>query len=808
MRSSVAWCAGIGVAACVAASAVAPAEAPCVQRLLELADRSDATDSIVDPGWLDATLRAALHPLGVEELDDPAAWRCDWWSGLAIGARGAVPVDRGMAAVEPYEADGIRGMAVPPNCGGVVRDVEVDAQATVILRARVKLGDAKGEVLLQAQPLAEWHAPGDPRGPSRKKRLNAAQRNATMETRLTGGDGWSELELVIGPQIGRAGVRIVVASAADLFALDRVEVLVAPGWASLFGSTAVAALPTVRADGRCALTVGRVRAEGVLLPAGAKLAIDAVVPARAPRCEALFAPISVAGAAAPEIELKIDGESVATRELAAAAGSAGAESPLEFVEWRCDLARFAGRAVRLEFVARGGGACFVGAPLLLGATASPPPTLVLLSIDTLRADQLHGFGHPDARTPAIDRLAAEGTCFTGLHTASSWTLPAHASIMTALPAAAHGATRTERGIPSRARVLAEQLAAAGFATAAVTGGGMVDPQFGFAQGFDRYSMRDPALGPFVDDAGEASWPVEPALEWLERHRDVPTFLFVHTYCVHNYKPEPEFAARVPALDGFDLATQSQLLARATAGDATTRPLLVALYDAALRQVDERLVAPLLAQLDREGRAARSVVTLLSDHGDEWFDHERAFHGEELWSELTRVPWIARGPGFAAGAVDARPVGHVDVAPTLLARLGLPRLELCAGRDLLADPESVEPILESVWSAKRGAIDALIAGPWKLVRRKPSEDAAAVDRLFRIDDDPAERHDLSEQEPARHAQLIRLLDAKLAECRLLQAAVGGGTDGGGTDGGGTDGEVAIDPALEAELRALGYLGDEK
>ena len=805
MRSSVAWFAWfalIGVAACVAASAVAPAEAPCVQRLLELAERSGTTDSIVDPGWLDATLRAALHPLCVEELDEPAAWRRDWWSGLAIGARGALPVDRGMAAVELYEADGIRGMAVPPHCGGVVRDVEVGADATVILRARVKLGDPKGEVLLQAQPLAEWHAPGDPRGPSRKKRLNAAQRNATMETRVVGGDGWSELELVIGPQIGRAGVRIVVASAADLFALDRVEVLVAPGWASLFGSTAGAALPTVRADGRCALTVGRVRAEGVLLPAGAKLAIDLVVPARAPRCEALLVPISVAGAASPELELKIDGESVSTCPLA------GAESPREFVEWRSDLARFAGRAVRLEFVARGGGACFVGAPLLLGAAASPPPTLVLLSIDTLRADQLRGFGHPGVPTPAIDRLAAEGTRFSGLHTASSWTLPSHASIMTALPAAAHGATRTERGIPSRARVLAEQLAAAGFATAAVTGGGMVDPQFGFAQGFDRYSVRDPAMGPFVDDVGEANWPVEPALDWLERHRDVPTFLFVHTYCVHNYKPEPEFAARVPALDGFDLATQTQLLARATAGDASTRPLLVALYDATLRQVDERLVAPLLAALDWEGRAARSIVTLLSDHGDEWFDHERAFHGEELWSELTRVPWIARGPGFAAGAVDSRPVGHVDVAPTLLARLGLPRLEPCAGRDLLADPESVEPILQSVWSGKRGAIDALIAGPWKLVRRKPSEDAAAVDRLFKIDDDPAERHDLSEQEPTRHAQLLRLLDAKLAECRLLQAAVGGGTDGGGTDGGGTDGEVAIDPALEAELRALGYLGDEK
>lgn len=769
----------------------APAgEPPCVQRLLERIDPAQAADSV----RIEALLRGALDRAWSDELDDPAAWRSRFTVAAALAPQAPSGMRESLLAdVATKEVDGARGLLVPPTTGGIVCEVPLAADRTAVVRARVRLGDGPASVVLQVQPLAEFHA-GLP-GSVKRLRQNAAQRQNVQEARFERAGEWGELELLVPPLPRRAALRLIVRSADRPFLLDRIELLSAPAWAPLVAESTASGLSFAARDGRCALLLGEQRADGLLLEGGAAAAIEVAVPRRAPRFEVLLAPLALAGGATPPVvELRLDGALVATREFAAAD-----EVPAAFEEWRHDLASCAGRSVRLELAVRGGGACFVGAPLVLGAAATPPPLLVLLSIDTLRADQLAAYGHPQVRAPALESLAASGTRFDQLRTASSWTLPSHASLMTGLPAAAHGSNATERPVPSGARVLAEHLAERGFATAAFTGGGMLDPVFGFAQGFDRYSRRDPALGPFVAADGTARWPIEPALAWLDAHDDVPAFLFVHTYCVHNYAPEPEFAARVAALRDFRLDEVSGLIARATAGDATTRPLLVALYDATLRQVDERLVAPLLAALDRGDRPARTLLSVLSDHGDEWFDHERAFHGEELWGELTRVPWLVRGPGVAAGAVIELPVGHEDVAATLLPRLGLPRLEPTTGRDLFADAEpAAASILQSVSSRARGERDALVAWPWKLVRRRALNEETVTHALFHLIDDPAEQVDRSAAEPARVAQLVRLLEQRLAECRLLHAAIGGGSDG----------DVTIDPELEARLRALGYLGDDR
>jgi arylsulfatase len=797
VAGAVGQAAGALLLALFAGGATRAEEPPCVQRLLPRLDAAEAAT----PERLERLVRSSFQARWREEFEDADAWRTDWTPVAALAAV-AKPASRAnlLEAIEWLELDGARGIAVPPVTGGVVRDLPLAAERTALVRARVWIGDPPGSVKLLVQPLQELR--DGPAGGARRLRQNAAQRQEVQEVSFRKSGEWGELELLVGPLPRRAGLRVIVQSLDVPFALDRVELLDAPAWAPLLCDPTEEGLLFGAGAGALAFTLDALRAEGMLLEAGAGTSAEVTVPSLAPRLEALLAPLAADAAArreAPRLELLFDGARLGQVDFPTPA--AAGEAPVGFRDWRHDLAVVAGRTGRLELRVAGGGALFIGAPLLLGAAASPPPRFVLVSIDTLRADQLHCHGHPQLRAPALESLAESGTRFAELHAASSWTLPTHASIMTGLPAAAHGSTATERPVPSQARVLAEHLAEHGFATAAFTGGGMLDPVFGFTQGFDRYSRRDPALGPFTAADGAPDWPITPALDWLHAHADVPTFLFLHTYCVHNYRPEPEYAARLPELLGFDLSTVPQLIARATDGDATARPLLVALYDATLRQVDERLVAPLLAALERDRGFDRTLLSVLSDHGDEWFDHDRAFHGEELWGELTRVPWLVRGPGVAAGAVVSAAAGHDDVAATLLPRLFLPRLEPTTGRDLLAaDPPPPIGTLQHVVSRRRGELNALVAWPWKLIRRRRStdSDAAPDHALFHLGEDPAEKRDRAASEPERVMQLSRLLDQRLDECRLLHAAIGGGRDA----------DVAIDPELEAQLRALGYLGDEK
>ncbi|MBL8842095.1 MAG: sulfatase [Planctomycetes bacterium] len=804
-------------------------EAPPLQRLLDLpaVERSDGESAAGGADSLETVLRRAFVPRFVDEFDAPAGVAAEWISGRDLAALPAAPRRAGF---EPFAVEGLRGIAVVPGEGGLVRDFAMSPGDCILVRARVKpLEAAPRDAALQLEPLADLRPNG---AASRKLRIGPLFRRLPMRAPIAAGDDWQELELLMPPQPGLHGVRVALQPGGCGLAIDRVELIEVPPSFATLAEVRRPGEPWSGQSGRRALQVGAVRADGVLLAGGATLAVELQLPARAPRFEALLAPLG--GDASPEraVELWIDGKSFASCPLphdldlpttgaprntvtARASGDTAA-----FFEWRVDLAAHAGRRVRLELRPRGrDSVLFVGAPLLVGAAppTTPPTTpsttphppsaarnLILLSIDTLRGDQLHCDGHPVARTPTIDRLAAAGTRFTNLHTASSWTLPSHASLLTGLPPLAHGCYLPERRVPERVQLLAEQFAAHGFSTAAFTGGGFLDADFGFAAGFERFSRRDPGIGPFVDAAGTRAAPIDPALEWIAARRDVPFFLLLHTYAVHNYLPEPEYAAREPSLAGFDLAQVPALIARATADDASALPLLESLYGATLRQVDAELVAPLLATLERLGLADSTVVALTSDHGEQWFAHGRAFHGEQLWSELTRVPWIVRGPGFAAGAVDDQLAAHVDVAPTLMARLGVPRFELSTGRDLLApraDAADAAPPMatQHVRSVPHGLQDGLVAWPWKLVRRRAREGAAPVDALYHLGRDPGERDDCAAREPERVAQLARLLETRLAEYELLRKALGGDAAGG---------ELQLDPALEAELRALGYLEDSK
>lgn len=397
------------------------------------------------------------------------------------------------------------------------------------------------------------------------------------------------------------------------------------------------------------------------------------------------------------------------------------------------------------------------AALLAGCSPAPaqsPRSLLLVTIDTLRADRVGAWGDAEARTPTLDRLAREGTRFARAYTPVPITLPAHASLMTGLLPPAHGVRGNggfalPGGEPGAPPTLAEAAAARGLATAAFVGAFPVAARFGLARGFDHYDDAfGRAEGVHYEFAERpASAVVQAATAWLRAHPG-PAFVWVHLFDPHApYAPPAAFAGRDP-------------------------------YRGEVAAVDAAL-APLLSAWD--ARPEPALVAVTADHGEAFGEHGEESHSLFLYDTTLHVPLLIRGPGIAAGRVVEAAVGLEDVAATLLARLGPgPRLP---GADLLAAElaprglyaETLAPQHDFGWSPLR----AWREGGLKYVRAPRPE-------LFDVRADPAEAHDLA---PARAADVARL-EARLAAS--LQAL------------GERESRRGPDAAAAERLRALGYV----
>ncbi len=310
------------------------------------------------------------------------------------------------------------------------------------------------------------------------------------------------------------------------------------------------------------------------------------------------------------------------------------------------------------------------------------PDLVLISIDTLRADHLSTYGYHRPTSPRLDRLAAESHVFRRSLSASTWTLPSTATLLTGLLPAQHGLLSIRQRLPPPVDTLAERLGRLGYRTAAFTDGGFVAPQWGFSQGFERYdATAGKAWGP-KDVAAIAG----PAQRWLEENRFHPFFLFVHTYETHQpYTNREGFADPFfdPAYDGrfADRASVRVSEAEATAGADLER--IVALYDGEVRRADHYL-GRLLDALRASGRWRDTAVIVTSDHGEEFLDHGDFDHGfAKVFDPNVRVPLILKPPGEPAARTVDRPVTGLDVAPTLLGLAGDAGAAGLPGRPLLA-----------------------------------------------------------------------------------------------------------------------------
>lgn len=370
---------------------------------------------------------------------------------------------------------------------------------------------------------------------------------------------------------------------------------------------------------------------------------------------------------------------------------------------RVDLEPWAGRRGRLRFTAEypdgfsPDRSAFWAHPKIVPRQrrSDAPPDVVLISIDTLRADHLSLYGYERATSPHIDAFAAErGVVFDNVVAAASSTKVSHASIFTGLDAHRHG---VQKGVvPADLELLSERLHAAGYATVGVTGGGRVHPRYGFSQGFERYRYFTGSRRDELDDH------LERALTLLDSASSQPLFLFFHTYEVHApYRPRQPYYDRfggrelsgeitVTHLGDDDPPPHWRWVMQDDSGQKLperpfdeVRRLVIDAYDSSIAHVDRQL-ARLLARLDE--RRSQALVIVTSDHGEAFGEGGRVTHGFLDDSNLMVPLVIALPGGRAAGLRIERQVRSVDLLPTIL-----DLLELALPADI--DGVSLRPLLE-------------------------------------------------------------------------------------------------------------------
>jgi Flp pilus assembly protein TadD len=387
------------------------------------------------------------------------------------------------------------------------------------------------------------------------------------------------------------------------------------------------------------------------------------------------------------------------------------------------------------------------------STPPRPTSVLLVTVDTLRADRVGSYGDEAARTPAMDALASSGVRFERAYTPAPITLPAHTSIMTGLTPPAHGVRGNGAfvllpGTPT----LAEALRARGLATGAFIGGFPLARRFGLARGFDTY---DDAMGKapgvsyeFAERRGDAV--AESARAWLGVHPG-RVFVWVHLFDPHApYDPPPAFRGSDPYR-----------------GE-------IAAADAAL--------ATLMAAWN--ARPEPSLVVLAADHGEAFGEHGEESHSLFVYDSTLRVPLLVRGPGWTAGGKVSPPVGIADIAATILGAVG-PGGPTLPGHSLrrfvdgaAAEPlyaETLAPRLDFGWSDLRAWRD----GRYKYIRAPRAE-------LYDVVADPSESRDIA----AAHPEVV----ARMREG--LDRAIGASGE--------AESRRAPDPEAAERLRALGYV----
>jgi arylsulfatase A-like enzyme/tetratricopeptide (TPR) repeat protein len=392
--------------------------------------------------------------------------------------------------------------------------------------------------------------------------------------------------------------------------------------------------------------------------------------------------------------------------------------------------------------------------------------VLLITIDTARADHFSYTGTSIVKTPRVDALALQGAGFTNAVTPVPLTLPAHASLMTGRLPPSH--TVRDNGsyrLPASEQTLAEVLSGAGFVTAAFVGSEVLDSTYGLDQGFTTYDDHVVDSGPsgllyYPERRGEEV--VKAAARWLDSQGDAPVFVWVHLFDPHTpYRPpEPEHSTYGSTYNGEIAYT-------------------------------DRVVGALLDHWNQRRGLDRTLVVVTADHGEALGEHGEKTHGVLVHDATLRVPLVFRAAGLHVAGTIGAPVSLIDVMPTVLGLCGIPRPPAVQGRDL-------GPLLRGEalpWSRASGYAESLYAsfhhgcvpllalreGGFKLVR-------GVADEVFDLATDPGELRDAAAADHARSSMLAAALDGLVGDLTP-----------------GTASRMTPDDEARKALTALGYAG---
>ena len=472
-----------------------------------------------------------------------------------------------------------------------------------------------------------------------------------------------------------------------------------------------------------------------------------------------------------------------------------------------DLSEFGGRNVQLAFsiVADAEGIPgFWGTPVIRTRTATAegvPQGVIVIQGDTLRPDHLGLYGHKRDTAPFLARLASEGTVFQNAYAQAGWTKVSTPSILTSLYASTHGVAKLDDRLPAGATTIAEVYRAAGYATLSLSSVMFTGQFTNLHQGFEELHESSSVAEPGPYSSKTAREYVDRAVEWIDGHRDEPFFIYLHVFDPHSpYEPRRPYdtlwanpskrdehirrrdslrkTIATPFLAGRGMATREEMI-KAGVDPAAYIAYDKDWYDSSIRGMDTE-VARLIERLRAAGLHEKTAVVFLSDHGEEFHEHGRMWHGQSVYGEMVRVPLIVHWPGQVAARRVDEAVQLIDVMPTLLDMSRLAHPEGLQGQSLL-------PLLQPSANGARGAISdadtgwrrrpaimekraegppefpgamestAIIDGQWKLIHNTIRPPDRAEFELFDATRDPLDQTNVADEHPDVVKRLAKALE---------------------------------------------------
>jgi len=454
--------------------------------------------------------------------------------------------------------------------------------------------------------------------------------------------------------------------------------------------------------------------------------------------------------------------------------------------------------------------------------------IIIISIDTLRADHMGSYGYGRDTTPGLDAFSCEGIVFDRAYTQASSTLPAHSSLFTSTYPDMHGVINIRNSLPSGLMTLAQLLSENGYDTAAFVNASWFHPKFNLNQGFRYYNyyhdLQSKSQGDDIKIGRNAKETNIAVYKWLEKHWENPFFLFIHYFDVHSDWNRLPYESSLPFSrmfssgysgdfkGGEDGVYASRYLLKVNRDriklDPVDRNYIMDLYDEGIAFADYH-ISDLLNNLKQMGLLDDSLVIITSDHGEEFQEHGQVLH-EQVYEELIHVPLIIRMPkaenSIKRNLVERflslfkeqkkssqvkrikTPVQNIDIMPTVLDIAGIDKPLYARGRSLLKEINGMPAESKYIFSRNTsGSQYAVRNDAWKLLFF-PEENKTV---LYNIVADPGETKDLSVTEVKTKEKLKKVLTQWKTECEEIQSKF-------------KSDKIEIDDTTKEELKSLGYI----